>query len=106
MCCVNEKPERTDFHCSVVAGKLQLKRAPTAKKTYRNLSKIRPWVMNLSGCSKKGMGIFSKTLSLKNRPTPFESRLSQVLRHNRFVMYIITSKIAAKQYSKNSNIYK
>ena len=41
---------------------------------YHSLSKIRPWVMKLSGCSKRGVDIFLRTLSLKNRPTPLESR--------------------------------
>jgi len=36
---------------------------------YRRLSKIRPWVMNLSGCSKREVGIFSRTLSPEIRPT-------------------------------------
>ena len=40
---------------------------------YRSLSKIHPWVMNLSGCSKRGVGVLSRTLSLKNRSTPLES---------------------------------
>ena len=43
-------------------------------KMYRRLSKIHPWVMNLSWCSMRGVGIFSRTLSPENRPTPFESR--------------------------------
>jgi len=33
--------------------------------------------MNLSGCSKREVDIFSRTLSPKNRPTPFKSRLTQ-----------------------------
>jgi len=39
---------------------------------YHRLSKIHPWAMNLSGCSKRGVGIFSRTLSPESRPTPFE----------------------------------
>ena len=31
------------------------------EKEYRSLSKICPWAMNFSGCSKRGMGIFSRT---------------------------------------------
>ena len=61
---------------------------------YHRLLKICPWAMNLSGCSKRGVGVFSQTLSPKNRPTPFkcrpilfESRPTQVLKnHYRFVM--------------------
>jgi len=64
------------------------------ERPYHSLSKIHPWVMNLSDCSKRGVGIFLRTFSLKNRPT-------QVLK-----IQICTSKIAAKQYSKNSNLYK
>jgi len=30
--------------------------------------------MNLSGCSKRGVGVFLKTLSPENRPTPFKSK--------------------------------
>ena len=41
---------------------------------YRRLSKICPWAMNFSGCSKRGVGVFSRTLSPENRPTPFKSR--------------------------------
>jgi len=41
---------------------------------YWRLLKIRPWAMNLSGFSKRGVGVFSRTLSPKNRPTPFEGR--------------------------------
>ena len=29
-----------------------------------SLLKIRPWAMNFSGCSKRGVGVFSRTLSL------------------------------------------
>ena len=39
--------------------------------TYHRLSKIRPWVMNLSGCTKRGVGGFSRTLFPENWPTPF-----------------------------------
>ena len=35
---------------------------------YRRLLKIRPWVMNLSGCSKRGVGVFSRTSLLKIGP--------------------------------------
>jgi len=36
---------------------------------YCRLLKIYPWAMNLGGCSKRGVGVFLRTLSLKNRPT-------------------------------------
>jgi len=70
--------------------------------------------MNLSGCSKREVGIFWRTLSPENRPTPFESRPTlfesrptQVLKNpDKQICNVIMSKILAKQYSKNSNIYK
>ena len=40
---------------------------------YRRLSKIRPWAMNLSGCSKRGVGVFWEP-SLPKIGPPFESR--------------------------------
>jgi len=33
--------------------------------TYCSLSKMHPWVMNFSGCSKWGVGIFSRTLLIE-----------------------------------------
>ena len=40
-----------------------------------NTSQYRPalWAMSLS-CSKRGVGVFLRTLSPEIRPTPFESR--------------------------------
>jgi len=35
---------------------------------------------------KEGVGVFSRTFSLENRPTPFEIRPPQKSRHNRYVM--------------------
>ena len=63
---------------------------------YRNLLKIRPWVTNVSGCSKRGVGAFLRTLSSKIGSPKYSKKPP------RFVM----SKIAAKQYRKNSNLYK
>jgi len=37
--------------------------------------------MNLTGYSKRGVGVFSRTLSLENRPTPFENKPIQVLKN-------------------------
>jgi len=37
---------------------------------YHRLSKICPWAMNLSGCSKWGVGIFLRTLSLSKIGPP------------------------------------
>jgi len=64
--------------------------------------------MNLSGCSKRGVGVFSRTFSPENRPIPFESR--PTLFESRSPKYskiqtkqicnVITNSIAAKQYSK------
>ena len=69
--------------------------------TYRSLLKICPWAMYLSGSSKRGVGIFSRTLSFENRPTPFKSRPTQVLSIQ--ICNVIMSKRAAKQYSKNTS---
>ena len=60
--------------------------------------------MNLSGCSKRGVGVFREPSHLKVGPPylkvgPPSTKQSG---HNRSAMY----KIAAKQYSKNSNVYK
>jgi len=60
---------------------------------YRSLSKIHPWAMNLSGCSKRGVGVFSRTLSLENRPTPLESSPPKYSKIQ--ICNIIISKIAA-----------
>jgi len=63
--------------------------------------------MNLSGCSKRRVGAFSRTLSPENRLTPFESRPTQALKNPDITdCNVITNSIAAKQYSKNSNLYK
>jgi len=49
---------------------------------------------------KEGGGHIWRTLSLKNRPIAFKSRSTNIQICN------VMSKIAAKQYSKNSNLYK
>ena len=60
--------------------------------------------MNLSGCSKRRVGVLSRTLSLKNRSTPLESSPPK---HSKIqICNIIMSKIAANWYNKNSSLYK
>jgi len=71
---------------------------------YHSLSQIHLWAMDLSGCSK--WVYFQKTPLSKI--SPFHSKVgppkySKIQIYN---VHVITSKIAAKQYSKNSNLYK
>ena len=62
--------------------------------------------MNLSGCSKREVGVFSRTISPENRPTPFKSRPTQVLKNPDITDCNVITNSIAKQYSKNSNFYK
>ena len=67
------------MHVSCCFNTLQVLSAQSSLTTmimYCSLLKIRPWAMNLSGCSKRGVGIFSRTLSLKNRPSPFDAPMT------------------------------
>ena len=72
--------------------------------------------MNLSGCSKKGVGVFSRTLSPEIGPRHLElgppylkvcppgPKYSKI--QTQQICNVIANSIAAIQYSKNSNLYK
>ena len=60
---------------------------------YRNLSKIRPWAMNLSDSSKKGVGVFSRVVIFLSKIRPPHTQLVQPLLLAHVVMQMVSALI-------------